>query len=144
FYWEEMWRLVLDATEDAAVWKAGRSALLPSDSTLTDVEFRYRFVTEVLIDSHAGFFRGQIEAGLDPLDRPKFHLDGISHLISCLPDMTAEQEAARVDALAQAAIASYQRRKHTDDLEAFWCELAALFPRQTRYVIAQLGEIHTK
>jgi hypothetical protein len=144
FYWKELWRLVLSAGQNDHCWKAGRTMLFPSAADLTDGEFRNRFVKELLLDSHAGFFRGLVEAGLDPLDRPKFHLDGISRLITSLPDMSAEEEAVRVDGLALVAVESYRRRELADDLELFWHELAARFPRQTRYVNAELGEIHTK
>jgi hypothetical protein len=139
FYWKELWNLVLTAADADACWVAGKPSAGAGD--ITGPEFRSHFLNEVVLESHAGFFRGEVAAGLKPLDRPKFHLQALSDLIRQSPSITAEQERVLIDPLAVCAIEQHGGEAGRA-AEGFWAMMAQLFPRQAHYLDAALAEIH--
>src|SRR5262245_50325135 len=65
FYWEELWRLLSTADSGHPCWSIGREIVGPPLGEGPNATFRSRFIRDVLIASHAAFFRSQVEAGVD-------------------------------------------------------------------------------
>jgi len=140
FYWKELWGLLLAAGDADACWVAGKA--LAGAGDITGPEFRSHFLGEVVLESHAGFFCGQVAAGLKPLDRPKFHLQALSDLIRQSPGIKPEQERVLIDPLAVYVLKPHGEEAAGRAPDGFWAMMAQWFPRQSHYVDAALAEIH--
>lgn len=141
FYWKDLWTLIARTPESSPAWETGRSALLPN-TKLSGAEFRQRFLQEIVLECHAAFFKGLVEAGLDPLnDRPRMHLEGLSTLIRSFPWVTVAAERSLIAPLANSSLQWY-RQHNVPDLKQFWTTLASWFPRQSSFVESALGELH--
>lgn len=130
FYHEELGRTLVTNGDAAECWNAGSGAMGLKGS---GSEFRRRFVREVMIDSYAGLFLGQIEAGWKPLERPLVHLAGIARLQKSIWMLTEGEESEVVDPLVIAG--------SKEGGAKFLVETARLFPRQRAYVSRALGLI---
>jgi hypothetical protein len=142
FYWEEVASLFQTLLESHPCWSEAASLILPEDSGISGPDLRRCFRAEVLLDTHAGFFTGQIREGLAPTDRPAFHLAAISRYIRDSPDLDIEFEARYVDPLASLADEAC-RSKFVADVVKLWLDLAEHFPRQAQYQSTALAEIHS-
>jgi len=139
FYWRELWGLIGKTPADDVCWAAGRDALAPAFGDASPSEFRGRFLRGVVVASHAQFFSAQVEAGSDPLERPRIHLQGIADAYRVLsPDI--EEEALLIDALAAMALARYGDQRQ-EDAENFCLLLIEHFPRQTQFVEIALATL---
>ncbi|HEX3880506.1 MAG TPA: hypothetical protein VHW24_26170 [Bryobacteraceae bacterium] len=141
FYWSELERLILAGGTADPCWIAGQKLLFP-DEAPDGPAFRQAFLSEMVLDVHAGFFTGGVQSGYDPTYRPGFHLRALSRLFKTFAEFTAREEGALVDPLVMIAITYYKNRDLNAKVEPFWWQMTELFPRQLHYVEATAGAIH--
>jgi hypothetical protein len=141
FYWEEVARLFQSVPETDASWSEAARVLFEEGGRISTADSRRQFRDRILLGSHAGFFRGQIQAGIAPQARPNRHLRSISEYIRNSPDIDSEAEARYVDPLAALGLEAC-RAKFPDQVLTFLLDLAEFFPRQVLYQNVALVEIH--
>jgi len=133
YYREECLDALRSYGDAAECWSTGARTL---GFAVEGPEFRRRFASEVVLDSHAGFFLGQIGAGLKPLERPFVHFQTVARLQQDLHLLTEEEERELLDPMVAAGLPLGG--------EDFLIEGARLFPRQKIYAILTLNQIHTR
>jgi hypothetical protein len=143
FYWTELWRLIAESEADHRCWDEGLAYVERPGPGLTALDVRSSFLNEVVIPSHGAFFRSQVEAGLDPLDHPRLHLDGISRVLKALAPTDVQGESMLVDALGAIALNHYGGERE-GEVERLCFAFAEYFPRQTHYLEAALGRLHAR
>jgi len=133
YYREECLDALRSCGDAAECWSSGARAL---GFGVEGPEFRRRFAREVVMDSHAGFFLGQIKAGLKPLERPFVHFKTLARVQQDMQLLTEDEERELVDPMVAAGL----------PLESadFLIEAARLFPRQKIYAILAMNQINTR
>jgi len=131
YYREETLRALRSNDGTSGCWTAGAQAL---GFAVDGPEFRRRFAREVAMDSYAGLFLGQLQAGLKPMERPMVNFEATARLQKELRLLDDDEERE----LADAMVAAGSKEGGGD----FLVEAMRLFPGQRVYAGLAMQQVH--